>query len=66
MPKEVIIVRSEKDSKDQTVEAWGSLTRVCKEYDCFPYHTLKILKFPFTFAGFKFTKVKYNSKHKLK
>ena len=66
MPKEVIIIKHESDKKEETVEAWGSLTRICKEYDCFPYHTLKVLKFPFTFSGFKFNKVKYNSKYNLK
>ena len=66
MPKEVILLKSEKDSKNKTVEAWGSLTGICKNYPEFQYHTIKKIPFPFFHKGFEFRKVKYNSKHNLK
>jgi len=66
MPKEVIIIKSEKDLKNEKVEAWGSLTRICKEYPDFQYHTIKKIAFPFIHKGFEFIKVKYNLKTKNK
>ena len=66
MPKEVIIIKSEKDKEGETLEAWGSLTKVCDAYPCFQYHTIKKVPFPFKHKGFEFSKVKYNSKRTIK
>jgi hypothetical protein len=66
MPKEVIIIKSESDKKGESVEAWGSLTRICKEYPEFQYHTIKKNAFPFIHKGFEFIKLKYNFKTKNK
>ena len=66
MPKEVVIIKSESDKIGETVEAWGSLTSVCKNHKAFQYHTIKKIPFPFNHKGFRFIKVKYNAKIKLK
>lgn len=47
--------------KNDLLEAWGSLTEICKEHG-FSYHYLKRKKFPFTYKGFNFIKVKYRRK----
>jgi hypothetical protein len=66
MPKEVIIIKTETDKKGETVEAWGSLTAICKNHKTFQYHTIKKIAFPFIHKGYEFIKVKYNTKLKLK
>ena len=63
MPKEIIILKKENDQEGKTLETWGSLTMICKEHENFPYHTIKVFKYPFKYDGFEFHKVKYNCKH---
>jgi hypothetical protein len=62
MPKEVIIIESVNDDNNKTTEVWGSLTSVCEAHSFFQYHTIKKIAFPFVHKGFKFIKLKYNSK----
>ena len=64
MPKEVIIIKSETDKKGESLEAWGSLTKLCEKHTCFQYHTIKKNPFPFIHKGFEFNKVKYNYSEK--
>ena len=47
--------------KDDEVEVWGSITRICKHHKDFKYGYVKHLKFPFEYKGWRFIKVKYNS-----
>jgi len=66
MPKEVIIISKEKETGADSTEAWGSLTKLCENHSEFKYRTINVLKFPFVHEGYKFKKVKYNHKIKLK
>jgi hypothetical protein len=44
--------------KEDTYEAWGALTNLCKSRGEFKYQTLKEKDFPFDYKGWKFVKVK--------
>ena len=46
--------------RDEVVETYGCLTKVCLYNPEFKYHTLKDKKFPFEYKGWRFVKVKYN------
>jgi len=48
--------------KDDEVEVWGCVTRLCLVHTGFSYHYLKGKKFPFNYKGWEFKKVKYNKK----
>jgi hypothetical protein len=54
MIKNVIII-----SKGDELEAWGSLTKICREHKDFSYHNIKSMPFPFEYLGWKFQKVQY-------
>ena len=50
--------------KAEVVEAWGSLTEVCRKHSDFPYHTLKKrTDFPFVYDGWEFYKVPFRCKY---
>lgn len=58
--KNVIIIEWEaSEGFDHHIQAWSSLTEICKQYDL-PYHTLKTKDFPFEWNGYKFQKLKIN------
>jgi len=57
MLKSIIILQSIENP--DIMEAWGSLTDVCKYHTELPYHQLKVMKFPFTFGQFRFFKIPY-------
>ena len=46
-------------TKGDTVEAFGSFTKLCKRRGL-PYSYLKARKFPFEYKGSKFEKVAFN------
>ena len=48
--------------KEDEVEVWGCVTRLCLVHTNFSYHYLKGKKFPFNYKGWEFKKVKYNKK----
>ena len=48
--------------KEDEVEVHGCLTRICLIHKDFSYHYLKGKKFPFSYKGWDFRKVKYNKK----
>ena len=54
MIKNVIVMQ-----KDDEVEVWGCITKICLVHKNFSYHYLKGLKFPFEYKGWKFIKTKY-------
>jgi len=54
----VIVMQSEDE-----VEVWGCVTRLCLAHPNFSYHYLKGLKFPFSYMGWNFRKIKYNEKN---
>jgi len=43
----------------EQVEAWGSLTELCKNHSEFSYHYLKARKMPFEYKGWNFYKVPF-------
>lgn len=47
------------------VEAWGSLTEICTHHPEFSYHYLKRQKYPFSYKGWRFEKVKFRQRHPL-
>jgi hypothetical protein len=49
--KNVIVIQ-----KDDKVEVYGCLTRLCLLNPGFSYHYLRSLKFPFNMYGWRFTK----------
>lgn len=51
--KTVIVI-----TKDESVDVYGTLTAVCRDYKQFSYHCLKSKKFPFTYKGMRFYKNK--------
>lgn len=58
MKKKYIIVLV----RGQEVQAWSTLTECCKANEHFSYGYIKTLKFPFTYKGYEFYKVRYNQK----
>ena len=56
----VLIRLQEGELKD--VQAWSTLTECCKANEHFSYGYIKTLKFPFTYKGYEFYKVRYNQK----
>ena len=55
MIKNVIILQFE-----DKIEAWGSLTKLCKAHPELSYNYLKSKNYPFKSKGFSFKKIKYN------
>ena len=55
-------------TKGKVTETWGALTELCKAHtssnyhENFSYQTLKDKKFPFTYKGWRFVKVKFRWK----
>jgi len=56
MPKKIILVEDEKGQ----FEAFGSLTKVCREYTSLKYWALTRLKFPIESEGLTIRKINYN------
>jgi len=46
--------------KGDSIEAFTTLTKACIANKCFSYHYLKGKKFPFTYGGYEFIKLKIN------
>lgn len=44
--------------KENNIEAWATLTSLCKYHKEFKYYYLRGLKFPFTYKGYTFDKIK--------
>ena len=55
--KNILIYQS--IEQPQIMEAWGSLTDICRAHHL-PYDSLKTKKFPFDFGGYRFLKLPYN------
>lgn len=53
----VIVIWSE-----DALEVWGTITDLAEAHPDFSYSTLKSKKFPFTYKGWRFVKVKYKTK----
>lgn len=49
-------------TKDGVAECWGSITEICRNHPELKYGYVKGLKFPFTYKGFEFKKVKFKTK----
>ena len=47
--------------KGDQVEAWGSITQLCKAHPDIKYRAVNTKKFPFEHKGYLFKKVVYNS-----
>lgn len=60
MPKEVIIIEQTGLTKKDTMEVWGSLTAICKQYNQFKYAAIRTKDYPFIHEGYLFKKLKYN------
>mgnify|MGYP000921801470 CR=1 FL=1 len=54
MIKNVIIIQREDE-----VEVYGCITKICLAHEDFKYHTLKGMKFPFEYKGREFKKLPY-------
>ena len=52
--KNVIVMQRE----DQ-IQVWGCMTKICLYNPGFKYHSLKGKKFPFNYKGWRFVKVPY-------
>lgn len=55
MGKRVIIL-----SRGDEVDAYGSLTEICRKNKDFSYHYLKSKKYPFSYKGWEFNRVGYH------
>ena len=56
MSKKIILVKED----EETFEAFGSLTEVCRHYSGLKYWTLARLNFPIEVENLKIFKVNYN------
>lgn len=54
MIKNVIIIQ-----RDDEIEVYGCLTKICFAHKDFSYHFLKGKKFPFEYKGWEFKKLPY-------
>lgn len=53
----VIIIES-----DEHIECWASFPKLCRAHPDFSYEYVRRLKFPFTYKGWKFYKVRWNER----
>ena len=60
IPKYVILI-----TKGKKKETWGSLTKIAEAHPEIHYESIKTMKFPFKYAGWKFEKIKHNGNHKM-
>ena len=44
--------------KNENIEAYTALTKLCKDYKEFSYSYIKSKKFPFNYKGYEFLKIK--------
>lgn len=47
-------------TKDDSIEVFTALTKICNIHKEFKYNYIKTLKFPFTYKGYKFQKLNLN------
>lgn len=52
-------------TKNDTVEVYGSITRMCKQHPEFAFNTIKAKKFPFFHQGFKIQKFYLNNPNQI-
>ena len=60
--KQIILLSNDADDflRIADIEAWTTLTKLCKFHPEFSYHYLKRLNYPFTSHGWTFKKIPLN------